>query len=169
MLTCVVLAPLDRQIDPQLFAALAERGWTPRIEHDPRMAMAEACLVRREIQMRAAWQQASGQTPGIILATAEPRGTIDAMQASMARHVPDIPVWSARGDALEPLNEIARKSLQHEHQATQPEADSTAQQEAPALVFHPGIEGSDPEPLSREEMSMLLHDPPQPPADPEKP
>lgn len=168
MLTCVVLAPMDRPVDPLLYAALSERGWSPRVEHDPRMAMAEACLVRRELQLRAAWQLSSGLVPGLVLSPHPEPEDVEAMRTSLARHVPDIPVWSAQGQELEPLNEAARIAARSpiktdEHEQIEPET--------PALVFHPGDEDLSPEPLSREEVAMLLHDqldPPEP-SDPERP
>ncbi|MEE2906370.1 MAG: hypothetical protein VX527_00910 [Planctomycetota bacterium] len=168
MLTCVVLAPLDRPVDPQVYAALSERGWSPRVEHDPRMAMAEACLVRRELQLRAAWQSNSGLIPGLVLAPHPEPDDVDAMRTSMARHVPDIPIWTTHDHQLEPLNESARISSRIQETMAHIETPSA---ETPALVFHPGDEDLAPEPLSREEVAMLLHDqtdPPQP-DDPEQP
>ena len=164
MLTCVVLAPMDRTIDPALYTTLSERDWSPRVEHDPRMAMAEACLVRRELQLRAAWQLESGQVPGLVIASHPNVDLVDAMRTSMARHVPDIPIWTTNGSQIEPLNEAARTASQ----ANQP---STANQEGsdpPALVFHPASDDMVPEPLSRDEVSMLLNDPIIPP-DPDEP
>ena len=168
MLTCVVLAPLDRAVDPQVYAALSERGWSPRIEHDPRMAMAEACLVRRELQLRAAWQSTSGLVPGLILAPHPEPDDVDAMRTSMARHVPDIPIWTTHGHQLEPLNESARISTRILEATDQVDF---AEPDTPALVFHPGEEDLTPEPLSREEVAMLLHDETDPPRpdDPERP
>ncbi|MCH2133157.1 MAG: hypothetical protein MK116_05340 [Phycisphaerales bacterium] len=162
MLTCVVLAPLDRQVDVQLYAALTERGWTPRVEHDPRMAMAEACLVRRELRMRAAWQLTSGQVPGLVLAPHPDPDDVDEMRTSMARHVPDIPIWSFHDQQLDPLNESARIATRITEEDV-----VTLDPETPALVFHPGDEDLEPEPLSREEVSMLLHDPTPPPESPD--
>ncbi len=155
MLTCVLLAPLDRPVDPAIYGALSERGWSARVEHDPRMAMAEACLVRRELQLRAAWQSATDLIPGLVLLPHPDQSEVEAMQQSMARHVPDIPIWSARGQHLEPLNEASRRSSRSQDD---PGAVPPVESDSPALVFHPGDEDLAPEPLSREEVAMLLHD-----------
>ena len=167
MLTCVVLAPLDRPVDPLIYAALSERGWSPRVEHDPRMAMAEACLVRRELQLRAAWQSTTGLIPGLVLSPHPEADDIDVMRTSMARHVPDIPIWTTRDQDLEPLNESARLSSRIQNEVMTMDAEA---KDTPALVFHPGDENLAPEPLSREEVAMLLHDESKPPMpdDPEQ-
>ena len=164
MLTCVVLAPMDRTIDPALYTTLSERDWSPRVEHDPRMAMAEACLVRRELQLRAAWQLESGQVPGLVIASHPHVDLVDAMRTSMARHVPDIPIWTTNGSQIEPLNEAAR-TASHTKQSSPPIKEDT---EPPALVFHPASDDMVPEPLSRDEVSMLLNDPVIPP-EPDEP
>ena len=154
MLTCVVLTTLDRSIDPSLYATLAARAWTPRVEHEPRMAMAEACLVRRELQLRAAWQDlGASMIPGLILLGEDQPEELKPLQSAMARHVPEIPIWTVRSGDLVPINEAALQTSASE--AVEPMEDD----DVPSLVFHPGDESRRAEPLSREEVSMLLHDP----------
>ena len=156
MLTCVVLAPVDRPVDPEVHAMLSDQGWSARVEHDPRMAMVEACLARRELQLRAAWQTYSGLTPGLVILSHPQVDEVDAMRTAMDRHVPDIPIWTAQNRSLEPLNEAARTATriqQDDHQSNVGESV-----DPPALVFHPGDERFAPEPLSREEVAMLLQE-----------
>ncbi len=170
MLTCVVLAPVDRQIDSRLHVLLSDRGWAARIEHDPRMAMAEACLARRELQLRAAWQTYSGLIPGLVILSHPEADQVDAMRTAMDRHVPDIPIWSAQNHSLEPLNDAARTCTQIQQNGPDPLMED--RENPPALVFHPGDESFSPEPLSREEVAMLLQeqrDFRSSPEDPEQP
>ena len=170
MLTCVVLAPMDRQVDSRLHALLSEQGWSARIEHDPRMAMAEACLARRELQLRAAWQTYAGLIPGLVILSHPEADEVDAMRTAMNRHVPDIPIWSAQNHSLEPLNDAARASAQIKAKDTT--SAPAVMDDPPALVFHPGDEQFTPEPLSREEVAMLLQEQKDfgtPPEDPEQP
>tara|TARA_Y100000589_G_scaffold332052_1_gene388863 strand:- start:3452 stop:3937 length:486 start_codon:yes stop_codon:yes gene_type:complete len=147
---------MDRQVDSRLHAVLSEQGWSPRIEHDPRMAMAEACLARRELQLRAAWQTYSGLTPGLVILSHPEVDDVDAMRTAMNRHVPDIPIWSAQNHSLEPLNDAARAAAQI--QGEELTSVTQATDNPPALVFHPGDEQFSPEPLSREEVAMLLQE-----------
>ena len=100
MLTCVVLAPVDQPVDPMLHAMLSEKNWSARVEHDPRMAMAEACLARRERQLRAAWQTHSGLIPGLVILSHPRADEVDSMRTAMERHVPDIPIWTCRTTPL---------------------------------------------------------------------
>ena len=166
MLTCVVLTPLDRPVEPGVYGILSDRGWSARVEHDPSMAMAEACLVRRELQLRAAWQSITDLIPGLVLLPHPDQEAIEAMQTSMARHVPDIPIWTSRDQSLEPMNEAARRCSKIQDD---PASHEVIESNPPALVFHPGDENLAPEPLSREEVAMLLHDHPEvtPSEDPE--
>ncbi len=158
LLTCVVLTPLDRSIDPGLYATLAARSWTPRVEHDPRMAMAEACLVRRELQLRAAWQDLeTSLVPGLILLAEDHSDEVESLRIAMDRHVPEIPIWTARDGELVPINDAAAET-------EDPESTSiAADEDLPPLVFHPADGRRDAEPLSRDEVSMLLNDSPEGP------
>ena len=156
MLTCVVLAPVDQPVDPMLHAMLSEKNWSARVEHDPRMAMAEACLARRERQLRAAWQTHSGLIPGLVILSHPRADEVDSMRTAMERHVPDIPIWTVQNHTLEPLNDAARASNQIQQE--QVDSQTTLPDDPPALVFHPGDEQFAPEPLSREEVAMLLQE-----------
>lgn len=142
MAPCVILAPADHPLDELLPRLLAERGWSARVEHDARMAMAEACLVRRDMHIRHAWDDQQIQFPGIILAVPERCGDVDALRNAMRNHVPDIPIWKYDGTAIIPL-EGTDPQLRPEVPDPVPDIQSP-------IPFKP-------EPLTHEEVSMLLH------------
>ena len=97
---CIVLAPVDAPMPAGLHRALNEANLAPRIEHDPRLAMAEACLLRREARQRAgAGLDGELTMPPIILLTA-PEGAAGEMIDTLHRVVPDIPVLLLVGDQL---------------------------------------------------------------------
>lgn len=137
MAPCVVLVPREHAFDEQLPQLLSDRGWSPRLEHDPRMAMAEACLIRRELQVRNAWEEEPMPIPGLIVVEPDSIPAWEAFRAAMVNYVPDIPIWRWNGTELEVV---------HGALPTKPEVSSTH----PPLQFKPA-------PLSHEEVSMLLH------------
>ncbi|MCH2138308.1 MAG: hypothetical protein MK074_04580 [Phycisphaerales bacterium] len=100
---CVVLAALDSPIPDALHHALQAADLAPRIEHDPRLAMAEACLLRRETRERAALGLEDALTPPLILLS-PPEGAAGEMVDTLQRIVPDIPVLMLVGEALGELD-----------------------------------------------------------------
>ena len=100
---CVVLAPASKPLDDALHRALRTAQFAPRVEHDPRMAMAEVCLLRREArQRRGASADAEQPAPLILVAapTAEERLLLEALHT----HVPDVPVYQFDGASLQQLH-----------------------------------------------------------------
>ncbi|MDP7028658.1 MAG: hypothetical protein QF733_00370 [Phycisphaerales bacterium] len=101
---CVVLAQADQPLPDTLHQALLEAGLSPRVEHDPRMAMAEVCLLRREArQRRGAGGNQTDAAPLVMIAEAgsEASNLLQAMQ----QHVPDIPVLRFDGQDLRSMHE----------------------------------------------------------------
>ncbi|MDP7070536.1 MAG: hypothetical protein QF561_04215 [Phycisphaerales bacterium] len=129
---CVVLSPASQPLDESLHAALQAAGLTPRVEHDPRMAMAEACLLRREARQRRGAGADSTEPSPLVLISSDHR-EVASMLESMQQHVPDIPILRFDGANLVSLH------------ASTPEP-------APPVVVSPS--GS-PE-LTDEELSTLL-------------
>ncbi len=102
LVPCVVLAPPSNPLSDAALRALQEEGLMPRVEHDPRMAMAEACLLRREArQRRGATGQSDRPSPLVLMQT--PSDEVDAMLEALHRHVPDLPVLRMEGHRLEEL------------------------------------------------------------------
>ena len=102
---CVVLAGLDTPIPEPLHHALHEAGLTPRIEHDPRLAMAEVCLLRRESRHRTArGEPHTAHAPLVLLAT--PAGATQDMIDTLGRVLPDIPLLLLRGKTLDTLHAV---------------------------------------------------------------
>ena len=137
MAPCVVLVPREHAMTEQLPRLLSDRGWSPRLENDARLAMVEACLARRTLQIHNAWATERMANPGLIVV--EP-GNVDnwkELRSALVSHVPDIPIWRWNGEELEV-----------EHDATSTQAADPPP--PPPLPFTP-------EPLSHDEVSMLLH------------
>ncbi|MCP4759397.1 MAG: hypothetical protein GY894_01030 [Planctomycetes bacterium] len=129
---CVVLAQASQPLDETLHAALHEAGLTPRVEHDPRMAMAEVCLLRREARQRRGAGGDQDEPAPLVLTTTQQQ-EVDGMLAAMQKHVPDIPILRFDGAALVSVH------------ASTPEA-------APPLVVNPS---NSPE-LTDDELATLL-------------
>lgn len=139
MAPCVVLAPANQALGDRLPTCIAEMGWSSRIEHDARMALAEACLVRRNLRLRHAWDDEVVPLPGLLLVNPEEVEHLDELLAAVHEHVPDLPMWRWDGESILPL-EPARE-----------ESEPTPDPPIPAsLPFRP-------EPLTHDEVSMLLH------------
>jgi hypothetical protein len=107
---CVVLAGLDSPIPQPLHNALQQADLAPRIEHDPRMAMAEACLLRREARERAALGLDDMTSPPPLILLVSPEGAVADMVSTMKRLVPDVPVCMLVGEALATLEDPATPS-----------------------------------------------------------
>ncbi len=100
----VVLARPDVALPDALHQALLDEGLSPRVEHDPRMAMAEACLLRREArQRRGAGGQQADAAP-LVLIDQDFDETTELLRA-MKHHVPDIPVLRFDGKSLRRMHE----------------------------------------------------------------
>tara|TARA_B100001059_G_scaffold148921_1_gene148729 strand:+ start:16856 stop:17383 length:528 start_codon:yes stop_codon:yes gene_type:complete len=139
MAPCVILAPADHVLGSDLPACLAGRGWTSRIEHDARMALAEACLIRRSLMVRQAWDDDVATPPGLLVVDPDRFDDLDALRDAVREYLPDLPLWRWDGEAILPLDP--------------PEAEppSDSEPNIPAsLPFRP-------EPLTHDEVSMLLH------------
>ena len=145
MAPCVILAAADQALDDRLPACIAGMGWASRIEHDARMAFAEACLVRRSLQLRHAWDEIVVPLPGLLVVDPDRTEGLHALQEAIRDHVPDLPLWRWNGDAIVPLNEA-------DERATEPEDDADIPASYPFR----------PEPLTHDEVSMLLHGRPDP-------
>lgn len=113
---CVLLAPVSQVLPDSLHAALSQAGLTPRMEHDPEMAMAELCLLRREHRQHRIGGQTSEPSP-LVLAASPSEDTLTMLDA-LTRHVPDIPVLHFDGSTLQT------------HRAASPDAE-------PPVVAHP--------------------------------
>ena len=146
MAPCVVLAPEHQAMDERLPRLLSDRGWAPRLEHDARMAMAELGLIRRELRIDAAWDEAPPSWPGLVVVN--PRGLPqwESMLQAMELHLPDVSIWGWDG-----LNLVCIHDGSPEEPAVSENdnAESSSTQ-ASSLPFRP-------EPLSHDEVSMLLH------------
>lgn len=145
---CVVLAASDQALDDRLPGCIAAMGWSSRIEHDARMAFAEACLIRRSLQLQHAWDDEVVPLPGLLVVDPDRTAELQALQDAAGAHVPDLPLWRWDGDAIVPLNETA----------IQPPARNESIDESdipPSYPFRP-------EPLTHDEVSMLLHGRPDP-------
>ena len=106
---CVVLAGLDTPIPEPLHQALHEAGLTPRIEHDPRLAMAEVCLLRRDARHRmASGQPHSDLAPLVFLR--QPTGGTQDMVDTLQRSIPDVPLLLLAGDTLQLLHAVEPQS-----------------------------------------------------------
>ena len=145
MAPCVVLAPEHQAIDERLPRVLSDRGWAPRMEHDARMAMAELGLIRRELRVDCAWDEAPASWPGLIVVN--PRGLPqwESMLQAMERHLPDISIWGWDGLNLVCIHDGA------------PEPAATDAPDTPVASPPPSSLPFRPEPLSHDEVSMLLH------------
>jgi hypothetical protein len=142
---CVVLAPSGHSLDERLPEVLAERGWTPRIELDARMAMAEICLLRRELRVQCAWNEAPMEWPGLIVVHPRALPHWEPLLSAIETHVPDISIWGWNGSDLVCIHD---GRIETEANAARSNAAPTP---SPAsLPFRP-------EPLSHDEVSMLLH------------
>jgi hypothetical protein len=100
---CVVLAPASKPLNDALHRALRAEHLTPRVEHDPRMAMAELCLLRREASQR---RGATSETelPAALVLVATPTGDEVLLLEALRRHVPDVPVLQFDGTTLEQVH-----------------------------------------------------------------
>ena len=145
MAPCVVLAAADQALDDRLPAGIAGMGWASRIEHDARMAFAEACLVRRSLQLRHAWDEVVVPLPGLLVVDPDRTDGLLDLQDAVREHVPDLPLWRWNGDAIVPLDEAV-------DQVVEPKDD----------VGIPTSYPFRPEPLTHDEVSMLLHGRPDP-------
>lgn len=145
MAPCVVLAAADQALDDRLPGCLAAMGWSSRIEHDPRMAFAEACLVRRSLQLQHAWDEVMVPLPGLLIVDPDRTDGVLELQEAARTHVPDLPLWRWNGDAIVPLDDSAARGEEPE------DADDI-----------PASYPFRPEPLTHDEVSMLLHGRPDP-------
>jgi hypothetical protein len=100
---CVVLAPASKPLDDALHRALRTAQFAPRVEHDPRMAMAEVCLLRREARQRRA-ASADPEQPAPLVLVASPAAEERLLLAALHTHVPDVPVYQFDGAALQQLH-----------------------------------------------------------------
>ncbi len=129
---CVVLTPADTPLQDDHHRALAKASLTPRVEHDPHMAMAELCLLRREArQRRGASGDDQSMAPLVILT--HPNDEVARLLTALAQHVPDIPVLQYTGSGFEEI------------QRGQPQAD-------PPVIAQPP-QGAD---LTSRELDSLL-------------
>ncbi|MDG1838114.1 MAG: hypothetical protein P8I91_04860 [Phycisphaerales bacterium] len=97
---CVVLASASQQqLTDAFHTALLEEGLVPRVEHDPRMAMAEVCLLRREAKQRRGTGADRSTAAPLILLDLTCQLTNELI-AAMRQHVPDIPVLHFDGTSL---------------------------------------------------------------------
>lgn len=98
---CVVLAPLDRRLEQDLLSTLEQAGLSPRVEHDPHLAMAEACLLRREARQRRGIGGSADPAPLILIE--DPSDEAVTMVEAMIHHVADIPIMRYAHGSLSPL------------------------------------------------------------------
>ena len=89
---CVVLAPTEHVLDQAFLMSLDGQGLTPRLEHDPQMAMAEVCLLRREARQRATQQSEAADMPPLVLIDPTQPHTAN-MVVVLQRLIPDIPIY----------------------------------------------------------------------------
>ncbi|MDG1899217.1 MAG: hypothetical protein P8I74_05070, partial [Phycisphaerales bacterium] len=104
-----------------------------------RMALAEACLIRRSLMVRQAWDDDVATPPGLLVVDPDRFDDLDALRDAVREYLPDLPLWRWDGEAILPLDP--------------PEAEppSDSEPNIPAsLPFRP-------EPLTHDEVSMLLH------------
>ena len=138
---CVVLAPATQVLDRVLLATLDKRGWTPRLEHHPEMAMAEVCLLRREVVQRSAHLGDPEDVPPLIVTNpSDPHTT--ALIEALAQHLADIPVYETNDDGR-----LVMVRGEPTTQATDP-AD-------PPMVVHPARQTE----VNDDELSALLGEP----------
>ena len=97
---CVVLASASEPLPEAFHRVLKSAGLAPRVEHDPRMAMAEVCLLRRESRQRRGITSESQELAPLILVTT-PQAEERVMLEAMLLHVPDVPVMQFDGAALQ--------------------------------------------------------------------
>ena len=145
MAPCVVLAPEHLPMDERLPQALSDRGWAPRIEHDARMAMAELGLIRRELRVDSAWDEAPPSWPGLVVVNARALPQWESLLEAMEHHLPDISIWGWDG-----LKLVCIHDGSPEESASPDEPPADASPAPSSLPFRP-------EPLSHDEVSMLLH------------
>lgn len=132
---CVVLVPPDQAPDPELDRLLAARGWTPHIERDARLAMAELCLLHHEHVMRRAEGEVS-EAPSIVIVQPSVWPMVDALTVAITRSLPDALIWHATDGELMCVSQAPRIG------------GEDAAVPAPRLVR--------PEPVTEAEISMLL-------------
>ena len=101
---CVVLAAASQPLAEAFHKTLLEEGLTPRVEHDPRMAMAEVCLLRREARQRRGTGANRSTAAPLILLDLTCQLTSELI-AAMRQHVPDIPVLHFDGATLNTMHE----------------------------------------------------------------
>ena len=101
---CVVLAAASQPLAEAFHKTLLEEGLTPRVEHDPRMAMAEVCLLRREARQRRGTGANRSTAAPLILLDLTCQLTSELI-AAMQQHVPDIPVLHFDGATLNTMHE----------------------------------------------------------------
>jgi hypothetical protein len=146
MAPCVVLAPEHQTMDERLPRLLSDRGWAPRLEHDPRMAMAELGLIRRELRVDCAWDESPASWPGLVVVNSRGLPQWESMLHAMERHLPDISIWGWDGLNLVCIHD----ATPDEPAATEDTASESSPAPSSSLPFRP-------EPLSHDEVSMLLH------------
>ncbi|MDG2291823.1 MAG: hypothetical protein P8L37_04120 [Phycisphaerales bacterium] len=137
---CVVLVPPGHSLDDRLPEVLVERGWSPRVEQDARLAMAEICLLRRELRVQCAWNESPMEWPGLIVVDPRALAHWEPLLSAMETHVPDISIWGWDGIDLVRIHDGRIEAEEHVAPAPSPAS----------LPFRP-------EPLSHDEVSMLLH------------
>lgn len=100
---CVVLAPASRPLGDALHRALRAAELAPRVEHDPRMAMAEVCLLRREARQRRGAAPDPEQPAPLVLVAAASDEELLLLEA-LHTHVPDVPIFQFDGATLQRLH-----------------------------------------------------------------
>ncbi|MCH2136675.1 MAG: hypothetical protein MK101_08850 [Phycisphaerales bacterium] len=96
---CVVLAALDTPVPQTLHGALHAAALSARIEHDPAMAMAEVCLLRRSARQKAA-DGATGEALPPLVLLSQPTDAAAEMVHELERLLPDVPVLLLQGSQL---------------------------------------------------------------------
>ena len=138
---CIVLAPAGAMLDAALLATLDERDLTPRLEHHAEMAMAEVCLLRREVVQRAAHASDPEEIPPLIVIDSAHPDT-NLLINALAQHLPDIPV-------LQPDTQGGLQQLQHSTARTR------KQESEPAMTAQPVRHAE----VNEDELSALLAQP----------
>jgi hypothetical protein len=148
--TCLILVAEGAALPEPLRDLLLERGFQPRVNHDPVMTMSELCLRERVHRARDDWDLEAEQGTVVVLAEPAPPGTIAEFHRAARRYLNHVEILTYHNGEL-----VADE---------RPPAASRPERAVAATGAVPSPEAIDePEEstrITRREIDMLLDPPP---------